>query len=337
MSASGKITCGFLPPSSIDTFFRVAAPAAIAARPDRRRAGEGDHVDVRVGGHRRADFGAVAGDDIAHALRQARLGEQARRDAASRPSVISLGFTTHAQPAASAKGSFCETISSGKFQGVMIDTTPIGSRSTKPEPVGAEIGVTLAGQFARQRRRVAPDVGRAFDLAARLRDRLAGFERVHERQRLAVAVDQVRDLQKHARAVRGGLVRPRPLVESACAPRRSRRARPPRAPRGTRVTSDAVGGTAAARSSRRRLRLRGRRSTSRGRAESARALRSAWSSSSEIGVLCGHREFLLSAGELSARAWRGTPRRPRRDPRSPRSARRQGLRSARRDPRLRRH
>ena len=31
----GKITCGFLPPSSIDTFFRVAAPAAIAARPTR--------------------------------------------------------------------------------------------------------------------------------------------------------------------------------------------------------------------------------------------------------------------------------------------------------------
>jgi len=33
MSASGKINCGFLPPSSIDTFLRVAAPAATAARP----------------------------------------------------------------------------------------------------------------------------------------------------------------------------------------------------------------------------------------------------------------------------------------------------------------
>ena len=50
--------------------------------------------------------------------------------------VISLGFTTQVQPAASAKGSFCDTISSGKFQGVMIDTTPIGSRNTKPSRSG---------------------------------------------------------------------------------------------------------------------------------------------------------------------------------------------------------
>jgi len=33
MSASGKITWGFLPPNSMETFFRVAAPAAMAARP----------------------------------------------------------------------------------------------------------------------------------------------------------------------------------------------------------------------------------------------------------------------------------------------------------------
>ena len=46
--------------------------------------------------------------------------------------VISLGFTTQVQPAASAKGSFCETISSGKFHGVMIEMTPIGSLRTKP-------------------------------------------------------------------------------------------------------------------------------------------------------------------------------------------------------------
>ncbi len=44
--------------------------------------------------------------------------------------VISDGFTTHAQPAASAKGSFCDRIQNGKFQGVMIDTTPTGCLST---------------------------------------------------------------------------------------------------------------------------------------------------------------------------------------------------------------
>ena len=34
------------------------------------------------------------------------------------------------QPAASANGSFCDTIRNGKFQGVMIAATPIGSFST---------------------------------------------------------------------------------------------------------------------------------------------------------------------------------------------------------------
>ncbi len=44
--------------------------------------------------------------------------------------VISDGFTTQVQPAARAKGSFCDRIQNGKFQGVMMLTTPIGSFST---------------------------------------------------------------------------------------------------------------------------------------------------------------------------------------------------------------
>lgn len=38
---------------------------------------------------------------------------------------------TAVQPAASANGSFCATWSSGKFHGVIIPTTPAGSRTTK--------------------------------------------------------------------------------------------------------------------------------------------------------------------------------------------------------------
>ena len=44
--------------------------------------------------------------------------------------VTSDGFTTQVQPAASAKGSFWLRIQNGKFHGVMIDTTPIGSFRT---------------------------------------------------------------------------------------------------------------------------------------------------------------------------------------------------------------
>ncbi len=46
--------------------------------------------------------------------------------------VISEGFTTAVQPAASAKGSFWLTIRNGKFHGQMIAATPIGSFSTTP-------------------------------------------------------------------------------------------------------------------------------------------------------------------------------------------------------------
>ncbi|MCY1307803.1 hypothetical protein D9M70_577600 [compost metagenome] len=46
--------------------------------------------------------------------------------------VSSDGLTTVVQPAAKANGSFWLTIRKGKFQGVMIDTTPIASRSTTP-------------------------------------------------------------------------------------------------------------------------------------------------------------------------------------------------------------
>ena len=46
------------------------------------------------------------------------------------PEVSSLGLTTAVQPTASANGSFWLMISSGKFQGVIIATTPTGSFTT---------------------------------------------------------------------------------------------------------------------------------------------------------------------------------------------------------------
>ena len=46
------------------------------------------------------------------------------------PAASSEGLTTAVHPAARAKGSFWLTMSSGKFQGVMIATTPTGSWTT---------------------------------------------------------------------------------------------------------------------------------------------------------------------------------------------------------------
>ena len=82
------------------------------------------------------------------------------------PEVSSRGLTTAVQPAASAKGSFWLTIRNGKFHGVMIETTPIGSRSTTPSMASPSVVVAFAVQVAGKRGGIAPDVDGAGDLAA---------------------------------------------------------------------------------------------------------------------------------------------------------------------------
>ena len=112
------------------------------------------------------------------------------------------------QPAASANGSFWLTIRNGKFHGVMIETTPIGSRSTDAQHGVAEIGVGVAGERARKRRRIAPDVDGAADLAARLGNRLAGFQSIEPGDFLEPRLDQVGRLEQDRGTLAG--LHPRP-------------------------------------------------------------------------------------------------------------------------------
>ena len=93
-----------------------------------RRAGEAHHVDVRMRGERFADARPVAIDQIEHARRHAGLvqdfGEQHGVSGAS-----SDGFSTIVQPAASAGPTLAQTWFIGQFHGVIMPTTPIGSRT----------------------------------------------------------------------------------------------------------------------------------------------------------------------------------------------------------------
>ncbi len=66
----------------------------------------------------------------------------------------------------------------------------------------AEIGVAFAVQRAGERRGIAPDVDRAADLAARLGDRLAGFQRVEAGDFVQPRLDQVGGLEQDARRAR---------------------------------------------------------------------------------------------------------------------------------------
>ena len=128
-SASANTMLGDLPPSSSVTFLRLLLPAACDDQPaDLRRAGEGDLVHVRMGGQRRAGRFAQAGNDVDHALGEAGLFDQLAQPAAL-SGVCSAGLSTTVQPAARAGPSFQAAINSGKFQGMICPTTPIGSRA----------------------------------------------------------------------------------------------------------------------------------------------------------------------------------------------------------------
>ena len=79
----------------------------------------------------------------------------------------------------------------------MIDTTPIGSFSTTASMSAPKRVVAVAVQRARQRGGIAPKVRRPANLAARLGDRLAAFQRLQQGHALDIRLDQVGDLQQH--------------------------------------------------------------------------------------------------------------------------------------------
>ena len=214
-----------------------------------------------------------------------------------------------------------------------------GLAQDQAQPIGPEICVTLARQLASKGCSVAPDVGRAFDFAARLGDRLAEFERVEDRERS-----------------RGrGRSDPRPSKGRANGSKLSRaasarRRRPSRADSDSsacviRATArharnhDAPWLGSGARSSRlppdfaaidqHRAERRGKRASA---SFSFFGVEGNRGSSSDV-----HRDSPLAAERNRARACRGTAARPGQILGGTRSARRRGPRSARRDPRLRRH
>ena len=75
-SASGNTTWADLPPSSSVTRARWLVAPSATSMPVLRRAGERDLVDAGVAHERAPDGGAVAGDDVEDAVRDARLGDE---------------------------------------------------------------------------------------------------------------------------------------------------------------------------------------------------------------------------------------------------------------------
>ena len=129
-SASQCTITPALPPSSSVTCFFGSRPLRyqpIAAEPVKR-----DLLEPVVARHAVGDLRAHR-QHLVHALRQVGLGEELGEHAANRSGSRSAGFTTIGAPTASAGATLCATRFSGKLNGVMPSTGPIGNRRRMPE------------------------------------------------------------------------------------------------------------------------------------------------------------------------------------------------------------
>ena len=98
---------------------------------DRRRPGERDLRDSRVGDEGLAEHRPLAGDDLEDVLREpASCMISAIRSVVS--GVVSAGFATTALPQTSAGPSLLPSSVVGKFQGTIATTTPSGRLRTSP-------------------------------------------------------------------------------------------------------------------------------------------------------------------------------------------------------------
>ena len=97
--------------------------------PDFGRSGEGDGADLGMLDERRARLRAEAGDDVDHALRQARPRISISTRLKVESGVSSAGLITQVLPQTSAGNIFHDGMAMGKFHGVIMPQTPTGMRT----------------------------------------------------------------------------------------------------------------------------------------------------------------------------------------------------------------
>ena len=119
---------GLLPPSSRRHLLQVARGGLHDQLAYLGGAGEGNLVDIRVGGQRRPGGLAEAGDHVHHAVRHAGLGDEPGQPQRGQRSLLG-GLEHDGVPGGQRRPSFHAAISSGKFHGMICPTTPTGSRS----------------------------------------------------------------------------------------------------------------------------------------------------------------------------------------------------------------
>ena len=227
-SASSQTTSAFLPPSSRQTFARRRARGLVDPAPGRRRAREGDEVDVRMLDERGACLGAETLHHVQHPVPAARPRDTVVAKACADAGVCSDGFSTQALPQRMAGKTFQATFGSGVLNEIRSPATPSGWRTGHHRPV-----------LHRRRRRPPVEAAafagdeeahldRGVRLAARGVERLARLGRDDLGQLLALLAQGERDLAAHVAARTRPSAPPTPAAHAA----------PPRLPPSTSSAPD---------------------------------------------------------------------------------------------------
>ena len=133
-SASSKTMKGALPPSSIETFFTVAAHCSSRIFPT---AVEPVKVSLRTSGLPVSSAPMARAEPVSTLMTPAGMPARwhSSASASAENGVWCAGLQTMVQPAASAGASLRASIAEGKFHGVMAATTPTGCLMHDDAPI----------------------------------------------------------------------------------------------------------------------------------------------------------------------------------------------------------
>ena len=198
-SASGMTTMKFLAPPSACTRLPACVARLVHEPRDRCRSDErhGANAGMVADGF---DDLLAAVHQVDHARRQVALARSSSKMRFIESGTCSDGFRTNVLPLAIANGRNHSGTIAGKLNGAIAAHTPIGWRITLQSMPGGHVLEAVAHQQRRCAARHLDALDAAPHAAARLIERLAVLGRDDARDLVEVILEQLLELEHHARA-----------------------------------------------------------------------------------------------------------------------------------------
>lgn len=179
---------------------------------DGGRAGEGNHINVGMLGNMLTDNRTAAGDDVKHAVRQARFFKDAGQQQGRAGGDLSgLGHQRTARRQ-NIGVAFCANKEGEVPRGDDADDANRFAGHQAQHAV-AEVIKAVTLDAARQTRGILPNIRSTLNFTAGLGDRFAGLKRFQQRQLGQLFADQLRGFQQYRRPRRAANPRPLPGVK----------------------------------------------------------------------------------------------------------------------------